>query len=148
MDVGTEVETEERKAFPVTLVNGTYTFLCDAHPSQMRGTFTVGEVAPPSTPPVTTPVTRLTLVVTSKTARLTTSAGKPVKALAAGRAVITVRDRSAVRGARLVGAGIRRSTTVKFVGTRTWTVKLSAGMLGYGSDPRQPVLKGGSVLVA
>ena len=62
--------------------------------------------------------------------------------------MITVRDRSAARGVRLAGAGVSRSTTVKFVGTVTWKVKLSAGTLVYGSDARKPVLKGGRVPVS
>jgi hypothetical protein len=37
---------------------------------------------------------------------------------------------------------------VKFVGTVTWRVKLSAGTLLYSSDARKPVLKGGRVPVS
>jgi plastocyanin len=152
VDVATGIETEGRKTFPVNLVNGTYTFVCDAHPGDMRGSFTVGEVAPTPTPTPTPsptkPVTRLTLTVTSKTVRLTTPAGKPVTRLPAGRAVVTVRDRSAMRGARLVGAGVRRSTTVAFVGMKIWTVQLTKGTLVFGSDARKPVLRGGRVSVS
>ena len=154
VDVGTGIETQGRKTFPVTLVDGTYTFVCDAHPGDMRGTFTVGQVAPAPTPvpgpakPGTTSPTRLTLTVTSRAVRLTTPQGKAVKKLSTGRAVITVRDRSAARGVRLVGAGVRRSTTVTFVGTKTWTVQLVKGTLVYGSDARKPVLKGGRIPVA
>ncbi len=146
VDVTTEIETVGTEAFALTLVNGKYSFVCDPHPSRMNGSFTVGEVATP--PPAVKPPVRLNLTVTAKVVSLTTPAGKPVKALAPGQAVITVRDRSAVRGVRLAGAGVGRSTTVKFVGTVTWKVKLSSGTLVYGSDARKPVLKGGRVPVS
>jgi len=146
VDVSTEVEAIGVKTFSVTLVDGTYTFLCDPHPTRMVGTFTVG--TPPVAPPVTTAPTRLVLTVTGTAVTLATPAGKPVKALTTGQAVITVRDRSAARGVRLAGAGVSRSTTVKFVGTATWKVNLAAGTLVYGSDPRKPVLKGGRVPVS
>ncbi len=142
VDVSTGIETTGTKAFTLDLVDGKYTFICDPHAGRMSGSFTVGEVT--TTPP---PV-RLNLTVTSKAVTLTTPAAKPVKALAPGSAVITVRDRSAARGVRLAGAGVNRSTTVKFVGTVTWKVKLSAGTLVYGSDARKPVLKGGRVPVS
>ena len=79
---------------------------------------------------------------------LTTPAGKPVKTVSAGAAVITVRDRSATRGLRLTGAGVNRSTGARFVGTVVWEVKLSAGTLVYTSDARKPALQGGRVAVA
>ena len=146
VDVATEVAAIETKTFSVTLVDGRYTFFCDAHPSRMTGTFTAG--TPPPAPPPARPPVRLVLTVTAQAIGLATPAGKPVKALTAGAAVITVRDRSAVRGVRLAGAGVSRSTTAKFVGTATWKVKLSAGTLVYGSDTRKPVLKGGRVPVS
>jgi hypothetical protein len=37
----TSVQKAETKTFTVALKPGTYTFLCDAHPSTMTGTFTV-----------------------------------------------------------------------------------------------------------
>jgi hypothetical protein len=146
VDVSTEVEAIGLKTFSVTLVDGTYTFLCDPHPTRMVGTFTVG--TPPVGSPAATAPTRLVLTVTGKAVTLATPAGKPVKALTTGQAVITVRDRSSARGVRLAGAGVSRSTTVKFVGTATWKVNLAAGTLVYGSDPRKPVLKGGRVPVS
>lgn len=146
VDVATGIDTTGTTTFALDLVNGKYTFVCDPHPGQMSGSFAVGEVAPP--PPTAKPPVRLILTVTAKAVSLTTPAGKPVRALAIGPAVITVRDRSAVRGARLVGAGVGRSTTVRFVGTVTWKVKLTAGTLLYGSDARKPVLKGGRVPVS
>ena len=147
VDVSTEIDTIGTKTFALDLVNGKYTFICDPHAGRMSGSFTVGEVTT-TPPPAAKPPVRLNLTVTSKVVTLTTPAGKPVKALAAGSAVVTVRDRSAARGVRLAGAGVSRSTTVEFVGTVTWKVKLSAGTLVYASDARKPVLKGGRVPVS
>jgi plastocyanin len=42
VDVATDVGEEGEKSFEVELVAGEYTFVCDPHASQMRGTFTVG----------------------------------------------------------------------------------------------------------
>ena len=153
VDVTTTVEGVGVKAFSATFVDGSYTYVCDLHPVQMKGTFTVG-TAPPSTPPPanppppTTGTTRLVLTVTSQAVTLKTPAGKPVKALKAGRAAITVRDRSATRGVKLSGAGVGKSTGVTFVGTATWNVRLTKGTLVYASDARKPVLRGGRVPVS
>ncbi len=42
VDVSTDVGEEGEQEFEVTLEAGEYTFVCDPHASQMRGTFTVG----------------------------------------------------------------------------------------------------------
>jgi hypothetical protein len=154
VDATTDVAVVGVKTFSVTLVNGTYNYVCDLHPVQMKGSFTVG-TAPPSTPPpanppppTTGPPTRLVLTVTSRAVTLKTPAGKTVKALKAGRAAITVRDRSATRGVKLSGAGVSKSTGVTYVGTATWNVRLAKGTLVYGSDARKPVLRGGRVPVS
>jgi plastocyanin len=42
VDVSTDVSAEGDESFDVTLEPGEYTFVCDPHASQMRGTFTVG----------------------------------------------------------------------------------------------------------
>jgi hypothetical protein len=42
VDVATDVSAEGEESFDVTLEPGEYTFVCDPHASQMRGTFTVG----------------------------------------------------------------------------------------------------------
>lgn len=42
VDVATDVGGEGEESFQVTLEPGEYTFVCDPHASQMRGTFTVG----------------------------------------------------------------------------------------------------------
>jgi hypothetical protein len=150
VDATTTVEGVGVKTFSVTLVDGKYTYVCDLHPVQMKSTFTVGTV--PSTPPPPTPTpttaTKLVLTVTSQAVTLKTLTGRAVKSLKAGKAVISVRDRSATRGIRLSGAGISKTTGVRFVGSTTWTVKLKKGTLVYMSDARAPVLRGGRVPVS
>ncbi len=42
VDVSTDVGAEGEESFEVGLQAGEYTFLCDPHASQMRGSFTVG----------------------------------------------------------------------------------------------------------
>jgi plastocyanin len=46
VDVATTVAGEGEESFEVTLEPGEYTFLCDPHSAQMRGTFTVAEPGP------------------------------------------------------------------------------------------------------
>jgi hypothetical protein len=149
VDVTTTVEGVGLKTFTATFVDGSYTYVCDLHPVQMKGTFSVG--TPPSTPPATpspTQTTKVVLTVTSHAVTLKTPAGKAVRTLKTGKAVISARDRSAVRGIRLSGAGVSKTTGVKFVGTTTWTVNLKKGTLVYTSDARAPVLRGGRVPVS
>ena len=42
VDVATDVPEEGEESFDVTLEAGEYTFVCDPHASQMKGSFTVG----------------------------------------------------------------------------------------------------------
>ena len=42
VDVATEVSAEGEESFDVTLEAGEYTFVCDPHAAQMKGSFTVG----------------------------------------------------------------------------------------------------------
>ena len=42
VEVSTDVSAEGEESFDVTLETGEYTFVCDPHASQMRGSFTVG----------------------------------------------------------------------------------------------------------
>ena len=151
VDVMTTVDEVAVRTFSLNLVDGKYTFICDAHPTRMTGSFIVGTPPPPTPPPPPSAAkspTRLVLTLTGTTIGLTTPAGKPVKALTSGSAVVTVRDRSAVRGAQLGGAGIRRSTSASFVGTVVWKAKLSPGTIVYTSNGKRPALRGGRVKVS
>jgi plastocyanin len=42
VDVMTDIGGTGTKTFTVRLVHGTYAFVCDAHPTSMKGTLTVG----------------------------------------------------------------------------------------------------------
>ena len=137
VDETTGIAATGDATWTVTFTDGTYTFLCDAHPTSMRGTFTVG--TPPSTPPPTPPAAAKKLFLTSGpgyTITLKTPAGKAVKRLKLGTYTVVVRDRSSFHDAHIVAPGFDRSTTVPFVGTRTWKMKLArTGTLRFLCDP-------------
>jgi plastocyanin len=154
----TPVETTAKVTWQVTLQDGTYTFVCDPHALQMRGTFQVGAQPPPPPPPPPSPppppptVTpkpsapvgaRLALTVgPGFTISLKTLAGKKVTALARGAYTVVVRDRSTAHNARLLGAGAGRFTTVRFKGSRTWRVTLRRGTLVFQCDPHRSSMRG------
>lgn len=62
-------------------------------------------------------------------------AGKDVKTLKAGKYTIKVEDKAAIHNFHLIGAGVNKSTTVSFVGDKTWTVTLKPGRYTYQCDP-------------
>jgi plastocyanin len=150
VDERTEVEFTGDVTWRVTLRDGVYAFLCDVHPSTMRGTFTAG-TPPPTTPPPTPPTNppssgsgaitaRTRLVLTSGPAQvitLKTAAGKAVKAMRLGTYTVSVRDRGRIHNAHLVAPGYNRSTRpVTYTGTQTWRVKLAKiGTLRFLCDP-------------
>ncbi|HEV7642157.1 MAG TPA: hypothetical protein VGO39_14920, partial [Gaiellaceae bacterium] len=112
----------------ITIANGTYNFVCDAHASQMHGQFTGGVVSPTTTtsPP---PATRsLTLRVGPGRAL-----NVPAK-LATGRYAIVAKDATATDNLHLKGAGVDRKTGVAFQGQARWTVTLKAGSYRVFSD--------------
>jgi plastocyanin len=124
----------------VTFTDGIYRFVCDAHPSSMIGRFTVG--TPPATTPPTSPPPATTpkkLVLTSGpgySITLRTQTGNAVRSLKLGTYRVVVRDRSSVHDAHIVAPGFDRSTTVAFVGTKTWKMKLAkTGTLRFLCDP-------------
>jgi len=144
VDVTTGVEEIGVRTFSVTLRNGAYTFVCDPHAADMRGSFDVGAVPPPPTTPVPTPRlapsakvgARLALTVgPGFTISLKTLAGKRVTVLRPGAYTVVARDRSAIHNARLRGAGVSRTTGIGFVGTKTWRVALRNGTLTILCDP-------------
>jgi len=120
VDKFTDITGTGTVTWDVTLVNGTYTYLCDAHPTTMRGTLKVG-AAPP-------PVPKLSgKVGPGKTISLRTAAGTAVKTLTAGAYELTVRDSTTKDNFHVLGASVNRKTGVTFRGTRTWTVTFRAG---------------------
>ena len=121
----------------VTFTDGIYRFVCDAHPTSMIGRFTVG--TPPTTTPPPATSTPKKLVLTSGlgyTITLKTQAGKAVKSLKLGTYTVVVRDRSNFHDAHIIAPGFNRTTTVAFVGTKTWKMKLAkTGTLRFQCDP-------------
>ncbi len=106
----------------VTLVDGTYKFFCDFHPTQMHGSFTVGTPPPPA--------------ASQKLAATVAASGAVTfsHSATAGKAVITVRDLSAKDNFHLSGPGVNKKTGLAFMGTVKWTVTLQSGTYTYRSD--------------
>jgi plastocyanin len=132
--VSTDVDFIGDKTFTVTLSDGTYRFVCDAHAAQMRSSFTVGAVtAPPTTTkPAPTPAPSATPLAASVGPGAASSL-RPASGLSAGRYAIAVNDRTATDGFRLSGPGVSKATGASFRGKVTWTLRLSAGRYTYGS---------------
>jgi plastocyanin len=121
-----------------------YTYVCDPHSAQMRGTFTTGG-GPPTSPPPPPPPRVQTLTATvgpSATISLRTASGRRVTRLRRGRYRIRVRDRAAVHNFHLIGPGLNRKTTVRFRGTATWTVTLRRGTYRFICDPHARFMRG------
>jgi hypothetical protein len=110
----------------VTFVNGTYTFRCDAHPTQMHGSFQVG-AAPPPTP-------KLAAGVGPKKTIWLKRGAAAVKTLKAGKFKVAVSDLSKADNFHLSGPGVNKKTGVKTKGSAVWTVTLRAGTYTYRSD--------------
>jgi plastocyanin len=104
----------------VTFTNGTYAYVCDVHASTMHGSFTVGTVAAPAQTLAggVGPGKRITLARRAK----------------AGKAILTIRDRSTKDNFHLAGPGVNKKTGVKFTGTVKWTVTLKSGLYTFRSD--------------
>ena len=142
-----------KQLWTVTFTDGIYTFQCDPHATSMRGTFTVGNPStqppPPSSGGAITAKSRL--VLTSGpgfSITLKTAAGKAVKTMKVGSYTVSVRDRSSMHNAHIVAPGFNRKTTVPFVGTQTWRMKLArAGTLRFLCDPHAAAGMRGSAKV-
>ena len=113
----------------VTFTNGTYKFVCDVHVTSMKGQFTVGVV------PTTTPAQKLSGSVGPGAHISLTRSAK------AGKAVLTIRDRSKKDNLHLTGPGVNKKTGVAFTGTVSWTVTLKSGTYTFRSDAHK-ALKG------
>ncbi len=113
----------------VTFTNGTYKFVCDVHATSMKGQFTVGVV------PTVTPTQKLSGGVGPGAHISLTRSAK------AGKAVLTIRDRSKKDNLHLTGPGLNKKTGVAFTGTVKWTVTLKSGTYTFRSDAHK-ALKG------
>jgi plastocyanin len=119
VDKATDVTGTGDSTWDVTFANGTYRFYCDAHPSAMKGAFTVGTVA----------TTQKLSGGVSAAGRLTFSRGATP-----GKASVTIHDASAKENFHLTGPGVNKRTGIAFKGTVTWTVTLQSGIYTYRSD--------------
>jgi plastocyanin len=64
-----------------------------------------------------------------------TLAGKHLKTLKAGTYRIKVEDKASSHDFHLVGPGVNKTTSVAFVGEKTWTITLKPGKYTYKCDP-------------
>jgi hypothetical protein len=140
----TSVDAIEDKNWTVTFREGRYTYVCDLHPSQMVRELVVGN--PPAANPAPKPVPAiprlLATVGPNAVISLKSAAGKKLASVKAGTYSIVVRDRSKAHNFHLVGAGVNRKSSVAAVGTTTWKLKLSKGMLRFYSDKAPKTVKG------
>jgi plastocyanin len=107
----------------VTLVDGIYNYKCDAHPTQMKGSFRVGAAPPP--PPAAPKLNGK--VGPGKTLWLKTAGGVTVKKLKAGAYRVTVKDATKADNFHLLGPGVNKKTGVAFRGKASWKVRFKAG---------------------
>jgi plastocyanin len=124
VEIATGVGSTGTETFAISLVNGTYTYFCDEHPTQMRGTFRAGSPPPPPPRP-----TRLRAAVGPGARIVLRKSGVIVKTLKAGRYAITVVDRTASDNFHLRGRGVDRRTGVAAKGRVVWNVTLRRGAL-------------------
>jgi plastocyanin len=91
-----------------------------------------------------TPARLVATVGPGTTITLKKSSGAVVRSLRPGIYTITVRDRSRAHNFHLAGPTntLSRSTTVGFVGTKTWRLRLVKGKYGYMCDPHATSMKG------
>lgn len=144
VDERTEVAFTGKVTWTVTFRDGIYVYHCDPHPD-LRGQFVVGNPPPPPPPPPPpSPPSggggaKGKLVVTAGpgySITLKTAAGKAVRQLRTGTYTVTARDRSRSHNIHLIAPGFNKKTTVGYVGTQTWRVRLSRpGTLRYQCDP-------------
>src|SRR5215213_8105237 len=145
VSAATEVGFVGVRTVTVALGDGAFTFVCDVHPYDMIGQFTVGSggATPPPPPPVGSgPATKLLATVGPKMTIWLTKGGTRVKQLKPGRYAITVRDRSPIHNFHLKGPGVNKKTGVAYHDTTIWKVTLSAGQYRYWCDPHRPDMHG------
>jgi hypothetical protein len=115
----------------VTFTDGSYNFRCDAHPTTMRGSFTVGNAPPPPPPPV---IPKLSGKVGPGNTISLKRGSALVKSLKRGTYRVTVRDLSTKDNFHLVGPGVSKKTAVGGKRTVTWKLKFRKGKYTYRSD--------------
>jgi hypothetical protein len=126
----TTVEEIGNDTWVVTLRDqSVYTFLCEAHPAEMRDTFTTGggPPLPPQPPPPSVGTTVYATVGPGFRISFHTRRGTRIRRLRAGRYRVVVRDRSRSHSFQLFGRGVNKRTRIAFAGTQTWTVTFRRG---------------------
>jgi hypothetical protein len=119
VDMSTPIGDKQDVTWTVTIGQGRYSYVCDAHATVMRGYFLAGAITP--------------LSFTGSVGPRRTISLKPKSALP-GPAVFTVADRSATDNFHLSGPGVNKKTGVKTKGKVTWAVTLKPGLYTYRSD--------------
>jgi hypothetical protein len=71
-----------------------------------------------------------------------TQKGKKVTKLKAGRYTFVIADKSNFHDFHLTGPGVNKSTTVAFVGSKTWALTLKKGTYRFVCDPHKLNMKG------
>jgi hypothetical protein len=140
----TQVETTGTVTWTVTFREGRYTVQCDPHSTQMFQRFTVGNPPPETTPkpPPATPKLLATVGPKSTISLRSASGAALNNGVKAGTYAIVVRDRTKQHNFHLVGPGVNRRSAVAAVGTTTWKLKLSKGLLRFYSDRAPKTVKG------
>jgi plastocyanin len=148
VDQATGIDETGSVTWTVTLSDGTYKFVCDAHANTMKGSFTVGAVTqPPPPPPPPSGVAKGTklkgTVGPGFTITLKDGAGKAVKRVKSGTTYrIAVADKSSAHNFHLSGPGINKRTAVGKRASTTWKVKFKKGTFKFQCDPHRTVMKG------
>src|ERR671937_2401202 len=139
----TDIEFVGTVTWTVTFADGIYTYVCDAHPTTMKGRFAVGTATLPTPTPKPKPAAKKLSGSVGPGARiaLRTASGARATSLKAGAYVLTVRDRSKADDFHLRGKGVNVATGVAFTGSKKWKIRLAKGTYRYSSDAH-PALKG------
>jgi hypothetical protein len=154
VDQATSIENTEDVTWTVTFTDGgTYKYLCDAHPLQMKGDFTVGNVPTPPPPPPPPPPspkpsgfakgTKMKGTVATGTISLKDAAGKAVRKVKANKKYsFAIADKSTKQNFHLLGPGVNKKTSVAKKSTVTWKVKFKKGKTYRFRSDARPSMKG------
>jgi Copper binding proteins, plastocyanin/azurin family len=133
VDFRTELDFVGEMTFTVTFRDNTrYAYACEPHWQTMNGQFFVSSDPPPPPPPEPPPPPPILRAGVTR-------AGKAFVAkrrVSAGRHRLVVRDSSRRANFHVTGKRLNRRTGMRFIGTKTWAVKLVRGRYRFGTDPR------------
>ncbi len=110
-----------------------------------------GKSSSSTPPPATTPATTSTAASTGGTLDGTvgpgytialTQGGTAVTTLTAGTYTLNVNDQADIHDFHLTGPGVDVSTDVAFKGTKSFTIKLTAGKYHFQCDPHSGAMNG------